>query len=180
MNNLIEFLNLPDPTTKAELLERMAKSYEAAESLINIHDQSTLNAPLHSGGWSIKDHLAHLTAWERGMVALLQKQDRFNAMGINQKETDIDEHDAINEALNTLHSSQSLSTVLTNFRQTHQDLLNTLASLSNEDLQKSYHHYQPQAAVDYFHKPVMGWVAGNTYAHYAEHLVEIGRLLQNP
>ncbi len=180
MDKLKDFENLPDPATKADLLERMAATYETAESLIASHTETTLSTPLHDGGWSIKDHLAHLTAWELGIVVLLQKGDRFGAMGIDENVTNIRDTDAINEVLSKLHQDRPFATVLSQFRQTRQDLLNELAPLSDEDLQKPYKFYQHQAEGEYVGNPIMGWLAGDTYDHYAEHLLEIGRLLQNP
>lgn len=181
-NNLISTLktleNLPDPDTKAELLERMDAAYDAAESLLYDYDEADLTRPLAASGWSVKDYLAHLATWERGMVALLKKKDRFQAMGIDQTKIDISDHDAVNDFLYGLNKERPLSNILTSFRQTHQDLLTILTPLTDADLQKSYRHYQPHAEEDYFNKPVMGWLAGNTYHHYVEHLGEIGRLLK--
>ena len=103
--NIQDFEDLPDPQTKAELLQRMALTYQAAESLIAALDQSALIKPLIESGWSIKDHLAHLTTWEYGMVALFQKIDRFQAMGVDPATANNDDMNTINDAMtpNLLH-----------------------------------------------------------------------------
>jgi hypothetical protein len=41
-----------------------------------------------------------------------------------------------------------------------------MAKLSSNDLLLPYCHYQPSEAEE---RPVLEWVAGNTYEHYAEH-----------
>ena len=47
-------------------------------------------------------------------------------------------------------------------------LVAVLGGLSDDDLQKPYSHYQPTDPDE--RRPVVGWVAGNTYEHYAEHI----------
>jgi hypothetical protein len=42
-----------------------------------------------------------------------------------------------------------------------------LGKLDDADLEKPYSHYQPGDPDE--KRPVVGWVAGNTYEHYAEH-----------
>ncbi|MFZ0546758.1 MAG: ClbS/DfsB family four-helix bundle protein [Candidatus Promineifilaceae bacterium] len=175
-----EYENIPDPKTKAELLERMAVTYDAAESLIAAYDEAAFNRPLTEEGWSAKNFIGHLMDWERGMVALLQKKDRFLEMGLTKEETAAD-IDVINDALYRQHKDRPFNDLLAAFRETHQELLAVLADLNDEDLQMPYGHYQPQAEGDFINNPVMGWLAGNTYGHYAEHIGDLGRLLQeNP
>jgi hypothetical protein len=181
--SLQEFENLPAPQTKAELLERMAVAYEAAESLIAAHDEAALTRPLSDSGWSAKDYLAHLRDWENSMVVLLQKKVRYEEMGLTKEQVASGDYDAQNDVLYQKHKDRPLADVLADFRDTHQQLLALLAELNDEDLQKPYIHYQPQAedvvAGDYINNPVMGWLVGDTYGHYAEHILDVGRLLQS-
>ena len=44
-----------------------------------------------------------------------------------------------------------------------------LAGLSDADLLKTYRHYQPDEPEENSGAPIIGWIAGNTYEHYAEH-----------
>lgn len=177
---LQELENLPDAQTKEELLTRMAIAYDAAEALLAAHDQAALTRPLSESGWSAKDYLAHLMVWEGSIVSLLQKKDRMKAMGLNKETTDLNDFDAQNDVLYHLHKDRSLDDVTRAFRDTHQQLLALLADLTDEDLHKPYRDYQPQETDkgEYINNPIMGWLAGDTYAHYAEHILDIGRLLQ--
>jgi hypothetical protein len=45
--------------------------------------------------------------------------------------------------------------------------MTALEKLSDADLQKPYSHYQPGDPDE--KRPVIEWVAGNTYEHYEEH-----------
>lgn len=175
--------DLPLPGSKAELLERMAVAYEAAEALIAAHDKTALTKPLSDSGWSAKDYIGHLREWENSLVALLQKKVRYEEMGLDKELVASGDFDKENDVLYQKHKDRPLAEVLTDFRATHQALLDTLATLDDEDLQRPYIHYQPEAeevmSGEYVNNPVMGWLAGDTYAHYAEHILDVGRLLQN-
>jgi hypothetical protein len=53
--------------------------------------------------------------------------------------------------------------------------LAALSRLSDADLKKPYSHYQPSDPDQ--KRPVLDWVGGNTYEHYAEHIAWINQLL---
>ena len=56
-------------------------------------------------------------------------------------------------------------------------MLTTLAGLSDEDLFKTYSYYQPDEPGDDSGDPILNWIMGNTYEHYAEHQAWIEALL---
>jgi hypothetical protein len=181
LNTLQEFENLPHPETKAELLQRIAVAYEAAEALIAAHDEADLTSSLSESGWSAKDYFAHLRDWENSIVAILQNKVRHEEMGLEKDVYASRDFDMSNDVLYQRHKDRPLSDVLADFRATHQALLDSLAGLNDEDLQKPYIHYQPTVEEidpgDYVNNPVMGWLVGDSYSHYAEHILDINRLL---
>lgn len=123
-------------------------------------------------GWTIKDHLVHVAAWEHSLLALIEGHDRERAMGLSGA---VEGMDNVNEAIRKLHQTDTPDEALDYFRDSHARLVSALGKLSDADLQKPYSHYQP---VDPDEKgPVVGWVAGNTYEHYAEHIDWINQLL---
>jgi DinB superfamily len=83
--------------------------------------------------------------------------------------------DNVNEALRKLHETDSADDALGYFRDSHARLLAALGKLSDADLQKPYSHFQPADPDE--KRPVVGWVAGDTYEHYAEHIDWINQLL---
>ena len=120
------------------------------------------------GQWAVKDHLVHIAAWELSLLALLEGHDRKKAMGVPNAS---DETDDINEAVWLLHRHQTPEQVLAFSRDTHDALLKRLREVSDADLRRSYNHYQPNDPRDPGDdRPVVEWVAGNTYDHYAEHI----------
>ena len=62
------------------------------------------------------------------------------------------------------------------FRDSHGALMAGLGKLSDADLKQPYSHFQPGDPDE--ERPVIGWVAGNTYEHYAEHIGWINQLVK--
>jgi len=120
-----------------------------------------------SGRWAVKDHLAHIAAWELSLLALFDGKDRLKAMGV---EGAADDTDAINEAVWLAHRDDDAEQALAFSRDTHEHLMSRIGAMSDEDLRLSYNHYQPNDPRDPGDdRPVVDWVAGNTYEHYDEH-----------
>jgi uncharacterized damage-inducible protein DinB len=157
------------PRTKAELLARMAAARARIEAAIGGKSEAALTRP-GADGWSAKDHLAHLSAWQRSLIALLEGRSRPAALGVEdvtqEEESGFEE---INARLHARTKDQPLDEVLAEFRQSRQDLLAVLDRLTDEDLFKPYSHYQPNDP-PYNPDPAIGWIVGNTYGHEIEHL----------
>jgi len=124
-------------------------------------------------GWTVKDHLTHVAAWEHSLLALIEGHDRERAMGLSEAVEGIDNE---NEAIRKLHENETEDETLVYFRDSHARLVSALGKLSDADLQKPYSHYQSTDLDE--KRPVVGWVAGNTYEHYAEHIERINQLLR--
>jgi uncharacterized damage-inducible protein DinB len=124
-------------------------------------------------GWAVKDHLAHVAAWEHSLLGLIEGRDRLAAMGLQPMEKDTD---LINTAVQKLHADETPEQVLKYFRESHAQLTAALGKLSDADLRKPYSHFQP--SVPEQEAPVIGWVAGDTWEHYAEHIAWIDQLIK--
>jgi hypothetical protein len=156
------------PQTKTELLARMAQGRSTFEEALGRLSEAQLIHPDPASGWAIKDHLAHLDAWERGIAALLQRQPRWAAMGLD--EAAISDHDetGINDLIYRQNKERPLADVLADFHEAHRQMLAALDRLSEAELFKPYAYYKGEDPGDDT-RPIIGWIAGNTYEHYAEH-----------
>lgn len=144
---------------------------ELAEVVNQVQDAGGLTK-VGADGWTVKDHLAHVGAWERSLLALLEGEDRAAAMGVFETPEGTD---AINEKIRKLHLMDSPEEALAYFRDSHTQMVAALGKLSDLDLQKPYSHFQPSDPDE--KRPVAAWVAGNTYEHYAEHVAWINQLI---
>ena len=129
-----------------------------------------------SDGWAVKDHLVHIAAWEHSLLALLDGRDRRSAMGVPGVE---EETEAVNAAVWALHRDETPEEALAYFHAAHAALMETLGAMSDEELQLPYNHFQPnEPRNDDDNRPVVDWVAGNTYEHYAEHIGWINQMVE--
>ena len=112
-----------------------------------------------------------------GDFGLLNGEDRLTAMHVPGAR---DDTDAINEAVWLVHRDETADEALAFSRRTHEALMDRLRKMSDADLRHSYNHYQPNDPRDSRDdRPVVEWVAGNTYEHYAEHIGWINQLVQS-
>ena len=161
-------------TTNAEI-EPIDRAWRELEALVESLGPAGL-ALKGSGSWAVKDHLVHIAAWELSLLGLLDGEDRLRAMGVPGV---ADDTDAINEAVWLTHRDESVEEALTFSRRTHEALMARLGKMTDADLRRSYNHYQPNDPRDpNDDRPVVEWVAGNTYDHYAEHVGWINQLVK--
>lgn len=167
----------PYPATVAELLEKIHAGRSALEALIDRLSETQLLTPTADTGWSVKDQLAHIAIWESGIDGLLRGRSRFGTMGLDETDVATHDTDGLNDILIERSRRQSLAEVVTFFNDSHRQLVATLGNLADEDLLKPYRYYQPDQSGDFTDRPVINWIAGNTYEHYAEHYPLIEKLL---
>ncbi|MHB8613873.1 MAG: ClbS/DfsB family four-helix bundle protein [Candidatus Dormibacteraceae bacterium] len=153
-------------------LRRIELSWTELADLVNqIQDAGDLTR-VGADGWTVKDHIAHVGAWERSLLALIRREDRAAAVGLPEPPEGTD---AINEEIRRLHAKDTPDEAVAYFRDSHAQVVAALGELTDADLQKPYSAFQPSDPEE--KRPVIGWVTGNTYEHYAEHIAWINQLL---
>lgn len=157
---------MAEPTSKAELLRQIDESWSGYWDAVELVGEARM-VVLGPDGWSVKDQVAHVTAWERSLIALLTGQSRAAAVGMDEAEYAGADVDQVNARIQSQTRSRSTAEVLAEARTTHAELLAVLEPLSWEDLGKPYSHFQPTSPER--DEPVLGSVLGNTIEHYPEH-----------
>lgn len=161
----------PREQTKEELLRRIRRAYQDLDNLLRPLSDETLSMP-DTGGWSIKDHLSHMATWEMGIVNLLRKEPRFAEPYLADAVSRGMNEDEINDLIFRQHAGLNAAQARELLDSAHAQMLMVLEDLDNEDLFKPYTDYLP-VGEDGSDKPVLGWIVGNTYGHYDEHLTWI-------
>jgi hypothetical protein len=160
--------------SKLQLMERIEGGWAELDRLQAALDDAANPEPA-GGGWSLKDHLAHIAVWELSLVALLTGDDREAAVGVPAHATDTDSINAIiHERLRGLTAAE----VRALLRGTRAQLRDALAPLTDADLVRPYSHYQPHEEGE--NRPVIGWILGNTADHVAEHVDAMRALAGTP
>lgn len=158
--------------TKSDLIEALDEAQRQLDAFLNTLTPEQLNNSQDSAGWTVKDHLAHLIAWQNGMTALLQFQPRWPAMGLTADYVHEHEgaYDEINHAIAAQYQDKPAETILALRQESDTQFRQTVDALSDEQLRRPYSHYQPDEPGEDTGEPVMGWVAGNSALHIIEHL----------
>ncbi len=162
-------------TTKADLLPQIEEGWKALHEVFNILTDYQLTQIKNPDGWAIKDHVAHLTAWENSVVVMLMGIPRHEGLGISQALYDSDDLDAINKAIFEAHKDEPLHVVFPQFQKTHDKLLSLIANLTDADLMKGYGQFLPTDTGG--HLAVINVIYGNTAHHFKEHLGWIEAML---
>ncbi|MGH8525634.1 MAG: ClbS/DfsB family four-helix bundle protein, partial [Gammaproteobacteria bacterium] len=138
--------------------------------------EEQMSERIDQGGWTVKDHLAHLVTWEQGIIALLKHEPRYPAMGTDLETVRDKNEDALNDFLRAPYETATLADVRDRLRKTHDELAAVVASLEPDALLRTYSHYQPDEPGTDSGEPVLRWVVGNSGGHYLEHLPWIQQL----
>ncbi len=158
------------PQTQSELIEQLHQSWTKLEQTLAQLNDEQLTSQHDQVGWSIKDHLDHLSVWEEGIAALLECRPRYEAMGLDPVNLQNANEDQINAMIWERTKTRTLSETRTALRASREHLLRALDSLNDGDLSKGYSSYQPKEPSEDSGKPIMDWVVSNSSGHYLEHL----------
>jgi hypothetical protein len=165
-------VDIPNVPTRVELMERIEAAWaELDRALIDL-DAHQLSVKPAGGGWSIKDHLAHLAVWTNSAAAIVSRRSRPEAMGVDPSVWESGEEDEINAAIEQSWADRSATDVLAALRTAQAHLRELISAMSDDDLVKPYSHFQPESQ-PYNANPVVGWIAGNTFGHVEMHLPSI-------
>lgn len=156
--------------SKQELLKAIEEQWAALNSAIDRLSEQQLTGIRDAHGWSAKDHIIHMTRWERSVVSFLQHRPRHEGLGVEESLYLEDTDDTINTAIYEQTKDTPLDEALAAFRATHQQLMELLAPLSDSDLQKRYREYLPDEPGEGDGPPAVNVIYGNTAEHFAEHL----------
>ncbi len=152
----------PDlPGTTAEVLARIRASRAELEAVLRPLSDEQLTATGASGGWSIKDHLAHIVAWEQIALGRLRGTPEYVLYGVDESAIDSLDTDKLNDLLHRRDRAQTLQQVLEVFRSSHVEIVSYISNMTDADLQA------PLAPDE--DSPRGAKIAGDTYDHYAEH-----------
>ncbi len=143
---------------KTQLLDAMRKSYADFSALLASLSSEQMTTPAVNSNWSVKDNIAHLTAWQQRVVNMLpaireqrELPDPTPAMTLEE----------INEMYYQQFKAQSLDQILQTFQATSQQFIAEVESTSIDDLTR------PIAWLN--EGPVWEYIVGDSYEHFQEH-----------
>jgi DinB superfamily len=89
---------------RAELLRRIAASKEDLDDLVSTIDPRRIGEEGPDGGWSIKDHLAHLGTWaEFALFRVEERTEEHEIVGLTTEEYEPLGVDELNDIIRERH-----------------------------------------------------------------------------
>jgi hypothetical protein len=151
------------PTSLDELLARVDREWGRLNGLI----RRMTPAQLETGGddgWSPKDHLAHVTAWEHYLIGtVIGGRPAHETFGITEEQFEAWDIDQQNDHLVQASANKSLAQVMAEFHSVHEQARAAVAGIDFADWAARTREWEGQQS------PILNWIAGNSYDHYLEH-----------
>jgi len=155
--------------SKAELLSEIDTSWAEFNAALDRLTEEQMTAIRDPHGWSVKDHLVHLAAWERSVAVLLQGRPRHEGLGVTEDVWLTGDDDTINAAIQAERKDIPLSEARTELREVHGQLMSLIEPMTGDDLYKANSDFLPGEPGERDERPVIGMIYGNTADHFREH-----------
>ena len=157
---------MTEQVDKTSILNEMSISYAALEEILTTLDKTQYFTEGVIPGWSIKDILAHIASWHHRLLMWLDAAVRNEEPTISGPDN-VEEMDALNAQFYQENKSRPLDEVLADFLITHQQIMDIVQAMPEEDLMSTHRFAWSQG------KPLWHLIAGDTYEHYREHIAQI-------
>lgn len=148
--------------TRTQLLDAIRSGRRTLEDTLAGFDDAAMTDHVDEA-WTRKDVLAHVEAWERRVVRLL---DGLRSGAPTEPEV---ETDALNERYWRESRDRSLADVRTGEREAYDALIAAIDGATDEELFDGSHFAWTEG------DPLAEWFRGNSDEHYAEHLEQLTR-----
>lgn len=151
---------IADPASKEEILASIQAGRGQLESLLAKVEPEQMLEPVNSNGWTVKDFMAHIAAWEKRMVQWMRSLEAGETYEVPASEWDIDR---VNQQSYEENLERPLEEVQAEFTQAYEMALMEVENTPEADLM------DPQRFPSRNGRPLWIMVAANTWWHYQEH-----------
>ncbi len=154
------------PMTVAELLAKIDQGWNDFNAYLLTLTPPQVTIPTDPAGWTALDHVIHIADWENSLIPFLDKESRLPVLGIDAATWAEGNYDKINGIMQQRSKNKSLAEAREYVMGIHQQLVDKLQTLSDEDLYRPYNYYQPESKHT---SPIISLLQDDTYNHYEEH-----------
>ena len=151
------------PQDKVELLTRIESEWRALMAAIERLTPQQMTTS-DAGGWSPKDNLAHLAAWERWLARYhLGGEAPHDVLELDEESFNHLDETAINALIFQRNKDRSVEMTLADLHDAHRQVLTQLDGLTFGEVMSPRYDDDPEQ------RPLLDWVISNTYEHFQEH-----------
>ncbi len=167
--------NTKTPASKAELIDRMRTGRAEWDALIGQIPEKPMMQPVLNDGWSVKDLIAHVAAYENWTATQLRAANEgrvptdMELYGVEELPPDPEgwDLDRQNAAIYDRYRDMPLPDVQSFSERAYHDLMLTVEGTSEEDLAK------PGTPTWVMDTSLLAIIPGQSYAHYEQHFDEL-------
>ena len=150
--------------TKDELIRKIEGEWDNLQGALDGLTEEQMHQTGVVGEWSIKDILAHITAWQTRLITALFKVEKGFTPDTTEGGQTVDQ---MNEKFYREMKDRSFDQVWDDLDASYHQLLSRLEGWKEKDL------FDPKRFNWMKGQPFVGYIAGDSYEHYAEHAVQI-------
>jgi hypothetical protein len=154
---------LPPPETRDDLLRRNDVARRALDAVLAAITEDEMGDLRDGAGWATVDHMSHIAAWERMIVAHLTDGSDHEVAGVEADRFAAMTLDELNNVLYHRMRGRSIGEAFADYRDAHASILAFIRTMEPTRFAQPYWPDEPDG------RTVMQKVAGDTYLHYLEH-----------
>ncbi len=157
---------LQQPVTKQEFLDYVNARWNAFVAQTDTLTDEQWTGPTDAAGWTAKDHVAHVTAWDRSIIEHLRNQTpQQQTLGVSDAAWTASGYDAENEEIRQRTIDHPVDVVRAERDKTWIEILEIVSGFSEEE------YAGPCTAVGLSsqEQSLLEWLVAELPNHYAEH-----------
>lgn len=161
---------MADWMTKSELQDAIQNGRLEFSELLSAIPEDRLEDPLLENGWSVKDTLMHIVAWEQRLIGWVNAAAQGDRPALPAPGYTWEQMDELNERTYLQQKHRGLNDIMASFRGSLNLIFLALDRFDDETLNSKY-----------LGEETLLWryFAENTYEHYQEHGEEIRAALMS-
>ena len=169
----------PAIDAKQKLIDSTATAWNTLVTYVDGLTAEQWTEPRDAAGWSVKDHVSHVTQWDRAVIEALRNQVPMReTLGISETAWSAGSFDPMNEEIRHLADTEGVDRVKADRDATWTDLVALMGELSEEQLGQSGAEAGLAVGTGPLVEPVLEVLADYWGAHYAEHLQDIQAIVE--
>lgn len=168
---------IADVTSMPELIERIDETWQSWITTIRALDEAALVGPTGAAGWTVRDHITHVTAWEATLSAALTGRPQHEALGIPKAVFENPDIDITNEHIRAAHAHLAGREAVSEALVGHDTFIDVLQTLPADVVARPMSDFVAVRTEAGARASVALWIWGDSGEHYPLHLEYIGRIL---
>ena len=162
----------PAPQSKAELLDWIRQSHDDLEGTLALFRHEQVTEPMLEGDRSIKDLMAHITAWEQVTLSRLAVRTEPERLAEIARQWEDGGVDAFNDRLYMRDKDLPLPEVRLRYNESYDQFVAIVENMPEEDLLVGGRYPSIWDG-----EPLWILIGANSYDHYREHNEQLQRWL---